>query len=670
MRTKFIAAFLAVLLIPSFLITYFSYESAKKEVRSQIREAAFANLNLVRMNIGQYITPVINNLEMYLTDITSDAPKQPGMQKRLDDMLRTHPELDGIVIGNQNGEYIRAPFVESSDYDPRERDWFKKTTASPGQLIIGEPTESASTGNFVITVSKSLPDGKGSMTTTINLERLINSMRNVKISEHGSLVIVDASNKVIAGSASVFEDLKFQIGQVVEGLPDIQSVPAQGQPASGEPGKEAAVEAEQLESHIINVGGTEIELYMGAEPITGWKMFGMIGVQDYDDASVPILRKSLIVVGITVLLAGALVVLILTQFLRALANLARGTRSIREGNLATRVEHDSKDEFGVLAEDFNQMTASLHTMVSGIGSTSKQLTEFSEVIKVSTEQTAESVKHVAETTQMTAEAAAAGAASSEQAATAMEEMARGVSSIAESAGTIVDSAGRTEQDVAKGSQTIRRVQSQMERILESVAESGQLMSELTRLSDDAARMNSAIAEIAKQTNLLSLNAAIEASRAGEHGRGFAVVAGEVRKLSEQSKQTAEDIGGAIEQMLKLIARTAEFMTTEVQGRVDEGMRTSQEASAAFDNIERSTAQIVDQIQGISAVAEQISASTEEVAATVSELANASKQSAEGAESTSAAAQQQLAAMEEIATSSQDLAGMAADLQQMVSRFKV
>jgi methyl-accepting chemotaxis protein len=210
----------------------------------------------------------------------------------------------------------------------------------------------------------------------------------------------------------------------------------------------------------------------------------------------------------------------------------------------------------------------------------------------------------------------------------------------------------------------------MDRILEAVTQTASLMDELSQLSDDAKQMNSAIAAIAKQTNLLSLNASIEASRAGEAGRGFAVVAVEVRKLSEQSKESADSISQIITQMLDLIQRSTATMNGNVRNQVGEGLRISQDAEGAFTNIERSTSHIVEQIQSVSAAAEQISASTEEVSATVTHLASLSRNSADSSQTTSAAVQEQMAAMEEIASSSQELSNMAQDLQELVKRFKI
>lgn len=691
MRGKLIVSFLAVLLIPSAVITYSSYESAKNEVRAQIRDSSINTMKLTRTNIGQYMLPVMNNLNEYVQIFTSDAAATPDQSRPfLDTIVGTHPEISSIVIGNEDGKYINSPQKELTGYDPREQGWYQQSMADPSRVDIGEPVQDLATGKWIITIAKALPDGQGSMTLNVDLDRLANSFKSVSIGKNGSLIILDESNKIVAGSAIIFDVWKMKIGDVFQaaiseeqssgqataGQPeqaDSATEPQEGQPAPGEMNGEpmsGPVGEIPVSSEIVQFGAMELEIYSSTEPMTGWKMYGLIGTGDYTDAAHPILNKSLWVMGIAVLFSGLLIFIILRIFLVALAKLKTGVREISEGDLSARVHLYTKDEFGALAYDFNQMAESVQKVVIEINETTSMLNEFSQAIKESTDQTAQSVKHVAETTQETAEAALNSAESSGEAASSMEEMARGVGAIAESAGVIVDAASQTEQEVVEGSRTIHSVRQQMDQILDSVAKAGELMGELSRLSGDAGRMNEAITDIANQTNLLSLNASIEAARAGEHGRGFAVVAGEVRKLSDQTKQTADEIGNTLGLMLSLIEQSDSYMNSEVRIKVNEGLRISEEATVSFGNIERSTSHIVDQIQGISAVAEQMSASTQEVSATVTELAGLSKQTAEGAETTSAAAEEQLAAMEAIAASSQELAGIASNLTQVVSKFRV
>ncbi|MCP3809983.1 methyl-accepting chemotaxis protein [Paenibacillus sp. Lou8.1] len=656
MRTRLIISFLAVLLIPSVLIGYFSYQGATTQLSQQMGGSVYTNLYLIRSNVNQYVAPIMKDLDVLTTEINSDSigTNQEALQKKLDVIVKAHPELDAALLGNAKGQYIRSPKKQEADYDPRERKWYKNAMLEKGKVFVGVPVASVTTGNLVVNISGTLEDGEGAVALALNLDKMGESLQSVKIGERGGLIIVDSEHKVVSGTGTAFNKTGKKPADAIEGLPEVATTVENDTPSMSQ----------------IQFMNRDMLAFTLKDPLTGWSIVALSDLEDYSDAAQPILKQSLIVIVISILAAAIIIVLMVRSFLIPLRKLQAGTRIVRDGNLTERVNLSSKDEFGELAQNFDQMTHSLHTMVSEVNQTSSRLASSSLMIKESTEQTTESVQHVAETVMESAENAATSAEASEQTANAVEEMAKGVSTIAESASSIVDSAGQTEHDVAQGSQMISHVRTQMDRILEAVSQTASLMDELSQLSDDAKQMNTAIAAIAKQTNLLSLNASIEASRAGEAGRGFAVVAIEVRKLSEQSKESADSISQIITQMLDLIQRSTATMNGNVRNQVGEGLRISQDAEGAFTNIERSTSHIVEQIQSVSAAAEQISASTEEVSATVTHLASLSRNSADSSQTTSAAAQEQMAAMEEIASSSQELSNMAQDLQQLVKRFKI
>ncbi|MDY8046055.1 methyl-accepting chemotaxis protein [Paenibacillus polymyxa] len=656
MRTRLIISFLAVLLIPSVLIGYFSYQGATTQLSQQMGGSVYTNLYLIQSNVNQYVAPIMKDLDVLTTEINSDSigTNQEALQKKLDVIVKAHPELDAALLGNAKGQYIRSPKKQEADYDPRERKWYKNAMLEKGKVFVGVPVASVTTGNLVVNISGTLEDGEGAVALALNLDKMGESLQSVKIGERGGLIIVDSEHKVVSGTGTAFNKTGKKPADALEGLPKVATTVENDTPSMSQ----------------IQFMNRDMLAFTLKDPLTGWSIVALSDLEDYSDAAQPILKQSLIVIVISILAAAIIIVLMVRSFLIPLRKLQTGTRIVRDGNLTERVNLSSKDEFGELAQNFDQMTHSLHTMVSEVNQTSSRLASSSLMIKESTEQTTESVQHVAETVMESAENAATSAEASEQTANAVEEMAKGVSTIAESASSIVDSAGQTEHDVAQGSQMISHVRTQMDRILEAVSQTASLMDELSQLSDDAKQMNTAIAAIAKQTNLLSLNASIEASRAGEAGRGFAVVAIEVRKLSEQSKESADSISQIITQMLDLIQRSTATMNGNVRNQVGEGLRISQDAEGAFTNIERSTSHIVEQIQSVSAAAEQISASTEEVSATVTHLASLSRNSADSSQTTSAAAQEQMAAMEEIASSSQELSNMAQDLQQLVKRFKI
>lgn len=659
MSTRLIVAFLAVLIIPATVIGYFSYQSAKDEVQLRMTDPMNTILTMAGQHIDHIVGSKVELLELInLTfDSASVTDHSDAVHEELDRITTQYPSILNISIANEAGQYITSPDIGETAYDPRQMDWYKNGIGLNGTVYISGVMKDANSGTLYVELAKELSDGRGVASIQLNLDSLIKEIALLEVGGNGSLIIVDANRTIAAWAGAIAQGGGGELGgALIEGIPV-------------EPNITSSKDAPMAFSHFVRTDlEYDLEVYNGVNALTGWNVISLMGHEDFIDAARPIMITSLTVIIVSVFLGLLVILLILRSFMISMKKLQIATRRVREGNLSERVALKSKDEFGLLAEDFDQMTISLQAVVTELDHTSTRLGDASQQIQESTEQTTLSVQHVAETIAQTAETAAIGAENSTQTARAVQEMLKGIDTITESADSIVQAAKETESAVADGSQTITQVHDQMREILDAVEETSNLMNQLSALSAEAQHMNDSISNIARQTNLLSLNASIEAARAGEHGKGFAVVASEVNELSMQSRQSAEAIGDTIGKMLGLISESTLLMNHKVRAQVGEGMRISKEASESISNIEQFSSSIVSQIEDISTISGQLSASTEQVATTVSEMMNISKVSADGAYTTSAAAQEQMAAMEEISSSTIQLAKMAENMRKQVSRF--
>ncbi len=411
MKTRLIVAFLAVLLIPSILIGYFSYQSAETQLRQQMGSSIDFNLFLFRSNINQYVSPLIKDLNVLATEVQSNTlnSKEEEIQAKFDVILKAHPELDGVLLGNTKGEYVRSPKKESTDYDPREKTWYSNAMKLNDETFISAPSVSASSGNLVVTLSRNLPDGQGAIAMNLSLDRLSQSLKDVTIGNRGGLFVVDANSTVVAGAGAAFKNTGKKPADSIEGLPVITKL-NEGETQSSSATKEIRFMNRDMQSFTL------------VDPLTGWNIIALADQEDFSDSVAPILKQSLIVIAISVLAAAIVIILMIRSFLIPLGKLQNGTRSVRDGNLTARVNLSGKDEFSELAQNFDQMTHALHTMVSEVNQTSSRLASSSLMIKESTEQTTESVQHVAETVMESAENATTSAEASEQTTNAVEEM--------------------------------------------------------------------------------------------------------------------------------------------------------------------------------------------------------------------------------------------------------
>ncbi|MDL4840375.1 methyl-accepting chemotaxis protein [Aquibacillus rhizosphaerae] len=661
-RTKLILMFLIILIVPGAIIGYFGYQQALDEVQDKMVKGIHSNLSLVESNASQFISLSTERFNQF-SDIIEPALADENTEEINNHMQRfieINPDFESIEVVYTDGSYIASPELENAEeYEPLNEEWYQAALETTDNIQFSNINQSETTGEYTTEIIKALPNNEGVLKMTLQLNTMIDAVKDARIGDTGSMFVLNANEQVVTGTGFFFEAGILAPGAPFEGIAIDEST---SEEMNGIFKKET----------VMNDGERDLatELYQVTEPVSGWKVIGMIGVKDYKEAALPILHKVLIVIAVAVLVGIGLLVLTLRMVLQPLKKLQSGARSIRDGNLNEEITLTRKDEFGLLADDFNDMRASLKTMVTELNQTSSQLAGSSQAIQMSTEETSKSVQNVVETIQETSESAAAGAEATQQTSQVVDEMVKAMDTISESVNVIVSSVDKTDKDVINGSQTIDSVQSQMAKILDAVNDSTEMITKLSNLSNEASQMNNAIGDIAQQTNLLSLNASIEAARSGEHGRGFAVVANEILKLSDQSKNVAEGIGSSMSKMLELIEHATSMMKGSVQNEITEGQRRSSEAASAFVNIEQSTKLIVQQIQGIANVTQDISGKTQSVLGHMKELENLSDTSAASAQTTSAAAEEQMAAMEEIASASDQLATMATNLERIVKRFSI
>jgi len=256
-----------------------------------------------------------------------------------------------------------------------------------------------------------------------------------------------------------------------------------------------------------------------------------------------------------------------------------------------------------------------------------------------------------------------------EATVSIEQLSGSAQNVAENSSSVVNLTHNAAGTTVEGQQSIDEVITQMDNIGRRTGNVQQTIENLAASSSQIRDIVSVISEIASQTNLLALNAAIEAARAGEHGRGFAVVADEVRKLAEQSQQSTTQIANLIYENEQNIGEAVTAMKAEVDD-VNAGINIVGKAGKSFAKIAELINEVSVKIQEISAATYQMATGAKQMVSTVHEIDNVGRNSSSQAETVSAAVEEQSASMEEIASSSHNLSQMAQELEQAVSKFRV
>jgi methyl-accepting chemotaxis protein len=314
---------------------------------------------------------------------------------------------------------------------------------------------------------------------------------------------------------------------------------------------------------------------------------------------------------------------------------------IASGDLSQDVRVTRRDELGVLQQGIARMGVTLRDLISGIRDGVTQIASAAEELSAVTEQTSAGVNSQKVET--------------DQVATAMHEMTATVQEVARNAEQASQAAAAADGEAREGDKVVGEAITQIERLASEVARSTEAMGLLQQESDKIGSVMDVIKAVAEQTNLLALNAAIEAARAGEAGRGFAVVADEVRGLAQRTQKSTEEIEGLVAALQNGTQQVATVMNNS-RTLTDSSVALTRKAGTSLENITRTVSNIQSMNQQIAAAAEQQSAVAEEISRSIINVRDVSEQTA--------------AASDETAKSSVELARLGNQLQMMVSHFRV
>lgn len=564
---------------------------------SQLKQETTSALNSEMTNVSHATSRYISDWlsirsDMMLANETSilnsdNADREMLITKRAGGFL-------SVYAGFEDGSIAYGDKTEDwpANYDPRTRPWYKDAMVTNG-LIATEPYQDFD-GSIVVSFAKAFSGSKnGVLAADLTVTSIIEEVLNVSLDNDGFSFLVDGNNNIVA-----YQDEKLSQQPLTELNPLLSADKVQ-----------QLVNTSSISTVSWPEQGDKL-IFVANVPHTDWSL-GIVVDKDMAFASVTEQIQFTAIASIFLyILIASISTYVITRLLKPLQTLSAALSQLAqgEGDLTQRIEVRRMDEIGELAQHVNQFLSQMQSMLSGIIHHSQELAIQAEQANQLSQQSSQQV----ETQQNDVN----------QIATAIHEMSATAAEVASHAELTANASQGSASACEDGQQVIEKNRQAIVELADQVSAASGIISELESNTQSINQILSTIREIAEQTNLLALNAAIEAARAGEQGRGFAVVADEVRVLSQRTHGSTEEIRNMIETLqnnTKLAVNSMESSTALAGTSVD----YAQQAYESLNTITSAITEINDMALQIASAAEEQRAVSEDISRNTQGIKDAS-----------------------------------------------
>jgi methyl-accepting chemotaxis protein len=606
LRGKLLATSLGVVVLTVCLLGSIVYFSLKSQTLNAIDSEARNYAGAYAEGIGNWMQDRRESLSAQV-DVIARYP-EADLVSHLQQTLRSggfglayYGSTEGVMTRND-------PALNKGDYDPRERPWYQDA-AKAGRLIITEPYVSVTMQQLVVTLAAPvMQQGRlaGVVGANLALDKLIKDVLAMRVQGDGYAMLLDKNGLIVAHPDQA---LTLKRSQDLDANLDVAHLQAMSQQGS---------------LQEVEIGGQASMVLVRAIPNTDW-LLTMVMKRDVLLAPLDSLLWQLVMIGGGLLLLFGLILTSTFKYLfQDLGRVASALNDIAhgEGDLTVQIQTRSQDEVGQLARSFNQFVARLHGIVSRLREVGQQLAEQSRSQAAGAQARSQQVRQQQDEIVMVA--------------TAVTEMASATQEIAGNAEFAATTSGEAVKLAVAGQSQVGQSQRSITGLADEVADASQIIHELDAHAQKISGILATISGIAEQTNLLALNAAIEAARAGEQGRGFAVVADEVRVLSKRTHDSTDEIQQMIETLQQTTRRAVSGMETSRQ-LAGTSVEDAESANQSLSRINEAIGTISDMATQIAAAAEEQTSVTGEISRNTENIRHVSQELAEQAQEEAAQA---------------------------------
>ncbi|MDF2566319.1 MAG: methyl-accepting chemotaxis sensory transducer with Cache sensor [Massilibacillus sp.] len=669
-KFKFLAFLIPLFIIMFAILGQTSYYLASKNLYETTNDSANAISEKFSIQTYHQLHSKIARLEELATQPVILSQNQEQMVPLLANIQK---RVGGYAVMFYIDAKGQGTTSEGKNFDYSDRAYYKYVMQNK-KSYISEPIVSKSTGKLaIVAISPVFSNNQvvGLVGGTIGLDTLSDIMAQVKFEDTGYGYLADETGLVLAHAKNPDSVGKLNLTE--------KTVNKEVKAASSElddrliSGFKAALDTgKQVTAKYTGLQGNEDFAVLTPFEMDGrrWVMVVSAPMSEVNSGAKTLWITMLGISLFFVIIAVGIIYIFAKRIAKPIEQIRDECVVLNDGDFrAQTININSEDEIGQLAQGFHSMRDNLRILITKVQNQAEKVAASSEELTAGATQSAESSNQVASSISEIAKGIEQQSMAAEDVNIIADQLSKTADEISGKTKEIAETASSASNDVELGRSSIAKAVAQMQEIGEGSTQIQEAVSELARGSKEISDIVNLISNIAGQTNLLALNAAIEAARAGEQGRGFAVVADEVRKLAEESNQSSQKIGELVKRNQLGMEKAVAASKAGTEG-IHLGIEAVNSADETFKNIVKVILHLSEEIATVSESIEMMAFGSGAMVASIGEIEKVSKTNAGEAQTVSAATQEQSASMQEIASASQSLANLASDLQEAVAKFKV
>lgn len=642
-----LAMVVGMMAIAAFFIGYQSKSTLNEKTKQQLQEASQTTLQEVDNRVHSIVTA----LQLFSSTYKNSKLTNSQAFGIMSDIVTSNPNISEMQVATADGRYITFPGSPlDAGYDPRKADWFSAVLASQ-TAYVSDVFQFSQTEFPKIAVSLALhnedDEPVGVVVAFVSVPKLSEFVGNIKLGQTGYAMIVDQHGKLVA-----HPDKKYALGRPsLDQLPVVQAV------TTGKTG--------------IDTITLHNAPYIASYQYDTWLKWGIIVVQSASEVEQSVYRLQLTILAVSLVGLAALAILLywfVRTIIHPIKEVQQKMSAFSEGDLSQTMHVKSNDEIRQLADSFNLMSSQIRTIIGKIQHVLLDVKQVAHHVGDGSRHTHEMQTQVVSVSEQLASEIDTQQAQIDEIHHTLDFITQEMSRISESMQIAIEQNQNSREQTAMAASSIDSLKGNMQKISEDMRASLQAMSAMKESMGDIRDILGLIDGISKRTKLLSFNARIEASRAGQAGLGFGIVADEIRLLSEQTEEATSRIQQVILSGEQRMEHVAECMEMTDHATVD-GIHTLHQATDIFRNTVQISETLTNQFESIEKLFASIHAQSQLIQERVNTLSSSAEQVVSGTQQAVAANQESLSLSEQFLHDSLRLNVIVEDLEQEIRFFR-